>query len=127
MNDHIMLRCPHCDRQYEAKIETNELVKDGLMITPVPVEIPVESETELTRKYQEIIDAEMACEKCGHAGNIEDGYCEQFAEPSGRCGCYCVVRQTNESHDRWGIGKWRAERESHDCGEDTCVCLEAEQ
>lgn len=43
---HIMLRCPHCDQLYEAKIDNNPLVKDGLMIEPLPVEIAVESELE---------------------------------------------------------------------------------
>ena len=46
MNDHIMLRCPHCDQTYEAKIDHNPLVKDGLTITPLPVEIDVEDERE---------------------------------------------------------------------------------
>jgi hypothetical protein len=43
---HIMLRCPHCERHYEAVVGNNPLVKDGLTITPLPIEIPVESEIE---------------------------------------------------------------------------------
>lgn len=43
-NSHIMLRCPRCDQQYEAEIGNNPLVKDGLTITPLPIEIPIESE-----------------------------------------------------------------------------------
>jgi hypothetical protein len=46
MNDTITIRCPHCDQKFDCKIGNNELVKDGLMITPVPIEIPVEVETE---------------------------------------------------------------------------------
>lgn len=42
-NDHIMLRCPHCDQSYEAKIENNPLVKDGLTIIPLPIEPDVEA------------------------------------------------------------------------------------
>ena len=45
-NNHIMLRCPHCDQLYEAVIGNNELVRDGLTITPLPIEIPIESEIE---------------------------------------------------------------------------------
>jgi hypothetical protein len=46
---HIMLRCPHCNQTYEAKIDNNPLIKNGLFITPLPVEpveLEVESETE---------------------------------------------------------------------------------
>lgn len=43
---HIMLRCPHCDQQYDAEIGNNPLAKNGLTITPVPIEVAVESETE---------------------------------------------------------------------------------
>lgn len=43
---HIMLRCPHCDQKYEAELGNNPLVKEGITITPVPIEIPVESEIE---------------------------------------------------------------------------------
>lgn len=33
----------------------------------------------------------VICVKCGHNGrNLEGGYCEEFANASGRCGCYCV-------------------------------------
>jgi hypothetical protein len=45
-NDTITIRCPHCDQEFNAKIDNNPLVKDGLMITPIPVEPSVESETE---------------------------------------------------------------------------------
>ena len=43
---HIMLRCPHCNQQYEAQIDNNPLVRDGLTITPLPVEPETESELE---------------------------------------------------------------------------------
>lgn len=43
---HIMLRCPHCERQYEAEIDNNPLMKNGLMIIPVPIEHPLESNVE---------------------------------------------------------------------------------
>jgi hypothetical protein len=42
---HIILRCPHCDEQYEAAIDDNPLVQHGLMIVPLPV--PVEEPSEL--------------------------------------------------------------------------------
>lgn len=45
-NDHIMLRCPHCDQVYEAKIGNNLLVRDGLTITPLTVAPDVASEIE---------------------------------------------------------------------------------
>jgi hypothetical protein len=38
LNDSIMLRCPHCKEQYEARIGNNPLVKDGLTITPLEPE-----------------------------------------------------------------------------------------
>jgi DnaJ-class molecular chaperone len=45
-NRHIMLRCPHCNQEYEAEIGNNPLIRDGLFIKPLPIEIPVESEIE---------------------------------------------------------------------------------
>jgi len=43
-NSHIMSRCPHCNQEYEAAVDNNPLVKNGLIINPLPVEIPVESD-----------------------------------------------------------------------------------
>lgn len=45
-NNHIMIRCPHCDQRFEAEIGNNELVKDGITITPLPVDIPTATDTE---------------------------------------------------------------------------------
>lgn len=45
VDHHIMLRCPHCDQQYEAKIVKNPLLR-GISIEPIPIETPIESETE---------------------------------------------------------------------------------
>lgn len=45
-NDHIELQCPHCHQRYVAKIDNNPLVRDGLTITPLPLEPDLESESE---------------------------------------------------------------------------------
>lgn len=43
---HIVLRCPHCGQKYEARLDNNPLVRDGLVIEPLPLPPDVESETE---------------------------------------------------------------------------------
>lgn len=46
VGNHIMLRCPHCNEQYEAELGNNPLVKDGITITPVSIEPEVATDVE---------------------------------------------------------------------------------